>query len=76
MERAFERYWDEAQYVTGWTNALLAPPPPHVLDLFLAANEDQEIADRFANGFNDPRDYFDWFMDPDKAGHYLAGVAV
>jgi len=39
MERAFERYWDEAQYVTGWTNALLAPPPQHVLDLFLAANE-------------------------------------
>ncbi len=76
MERAFERYWDEAQYVTGWTNALLAPPPQHVVDLFLAANEHQEIADRFANGFNDPRDYFDWFMDPDKAGHYLVGVAV
>ena len=76
MERAFERSWDEAQYVTGWTNALLAPPPQHVLDLLLAANEHQQIADRFVNGFNDPRDYFDWFMEPDKAGRYLAAVAA
>jgi styrene monooxygenase A-like protein/FAD binding domain-containing protein len=76
MEQAFERYWDDAQYVTGWTNALLAPPPQHVLDLFLAANEHQEIAERFVNGFNDPRDYFDWFMEPDKASRYLAAVAA
>ena len=76
MERAFERSWDEAQYVTGWTNALLGPPPQHVLDLLLAANDHQEIADRFVNGFNDPRDYFDWFMEPDKAGRYLATVAA
>jgi hypothetical protein len=76
MEQAFERYWDEAQYVTGWTNALLAPPPQHVLDLLLAANEHQKIADRFVNGFNDPRDYFDWFMEPEKATRYLASVAA
>ncbi|RDI76072.1 hypothetical protein Gocc_0491 [Gaiella occulta] len=76
MERTFERYWGEAQYVTGWTNALLGPPPQHILDLLLAANDHQEIADRFVNGFNDPRDYFDWFMEPDKVGRYLAAVAT
>jgi hypothetical protein len=76
MEQTFERYWDEAQYVTGWTNALLAPPPQHVLDLLLAANEHQKIADRFVNGFNDPRDYFDWFMEPEKASRYLASVGA
>ncbi len=76
MEQAFERDWDYTQYVTTWTNALLAPPPQHVLDLFVAGNEHQEVADRFANGFNDPRDYFDWFMEPDKASRYLAEVAA
>ena len=33
MQSTFERYWDYAHYVAGWTNALLAPPSPHVLEL-------------------------------------------
>jgi hypothetical protein len=76
MEQTFERYWDYAQYVTGWTNALLGPPPQHVLELFVAGNEHQAIASRFVNGFDDPRDYFDWFMDPDKATSYLAELGA
>jgi hypothetical protein len=76
MEQTFERYWGYAQYVTGWTNALLGPPPPHVLELLGAGNEHQAIAHRFVNGFDDPRDYFDWFMDPEKAHRYLAEVAA
>ena len=76
MERTFERSWDEVQYVTGWTNALLAPPPPHVLELLGAGNAYQEVAHRFVNGFDDPRDYYEWFMDPEKAGRYLAEVAA
>jgi hypothetical protein len=76
MEQTFDRYWDYAQYVTGWTNALLGPPPEHVLELLVAGNDHPEIARRFANGFNDPRDFFDWFMEPDKASRYLADVAA
>lgn len=74
MERAFERSWDYAQYVTTWTNAMLGPPPPHVLELLVAGNDHQAIASRFANGFDDPPDFFEWFMDPDKASRYLASV--
>jgi hypothetical protein len=77
MERTFERFWAETgQFVTGWTNALLSPPPPHVLELLGAGNGSQELAHRFVNGFDDPRDYFDWFMDPEKAKRYLAEVAA
>ena len=47
-----------------------------VLELLGAGNQHQEIASRFVNGFNDPRDYFDWFMDPEKASRYLAQVAA
>jgi styrene monooxygenase A-like protein len=74
MERTFDRYWDYAQYVTGWTNALLGPPPQHVLDLLVAGNDHEAVASRFVNGFDDPTDYFEWFMDPDKASSYLAAV--
>jgi hypothetical protein len=76
MEQTFERYWDYAQYVTTWTNAMLGPPPPHVLELLGAGNQHQAIASRFVNGFNDPRDFFEWFMDPDKAKGYLQQVAA
>ena len=65
---------DYAQYVAAWTNALLLPPPPHVLELFGAAATHPAIASRFANGFDDPRDFFEWFMDPEKAAQYLADV--
>ncbi len=76
MEGAFERFWSEyGQYVTGWTNALLSPPPPHVLQLLGAGNGSPALAHRFANGFDDPRDFFDWFMAPDKAEQYLAQLA-
>jgi 2-polyprenyl-6-methoxyphenol hydroxylase-like FAD-dependent oxidoreductase len=74
MKATFEAYWDYAQYPTTWTNAMLQPPPPHVVEILGAAGQHQRIADRFANGFNDPRDFFDWFMDPGKTAAYLAEV--
>jgi hypothetical protein len=76
MQATFDRYWDYARYVAGWTNALLAPPPQHVLDLLGAATDNPRIARRFANGFDDPRDFFHWFMDPGKASAYLAEAAA
>lgn len=76
IERTFETYWDYAQYVTTWTNALLGPPPEHVLKLLMAGNQSPEVASRFVNGFDNPADYFDWFMFPDKAESYLAEVGA
>ncbi|MGD9482365.1 styrene monooxygenase/indole monooxygenase family protein [Streptomyces sp. TRM70308] len=75
MQATFDRYWQTAQHVTRWTNAMLAPPPEHVLDLIGAGGELQPVADRFANGFNDPTDFQHWFFDPEKARAYLASVA-
>jgi hypothetical protein len=74
MQQTFDRYWDYARYVTDWTNALLAPPPDHVLQLLGAAGGDPRIARRFVNGFDDPRDFFHWFMDPGRAADYLAAA--
>jgi len=77
MEATFEEFWAAyGQFVCGWTNALLSPPPEHVLRLLTAGNRSPDLAHRFANGFNDPVDYFDWFMAPDKAQAYLAQVGA
>ncbi|MDH6118368.1 styrene monooxygenase/indole monooxygenase family protein [Kitasatospora sp. GAS204B] len=75
MQSAFDRYWEDAQHVTKWTNAMLAPPPEHVLNLIGAAGQLPPVAHRFANGFNDPADFENWFFDPAKANAYLASVA-
>ncbi|MCB8903117.1 MULTISPECIES: styrene monooxygenase/indole monooxygenase family protein [unclassified Streptomyces] len=75
MQSAFDRYWQTAQHVTKWTNAMLAPPPEHVLNLLGAAGGLQPVANRFANGFNDPSDFENFFFDPEKTNAYLASVA-
>jgi len=75
MRDTFGLFWDYVRYPTIWTNAMLQPPPPHAVQLLGAAGKYQQIADRFANGFNDPRDFFSWFMDPAKAAAYLDEVA-
>ncbi|WP_432067111.1 styrene monooxygenase/indole monooxygenase family protein [Streptomyces sp. C10-9-1] len=75
MRGAFDRYWDTARHVTKWTNAMLGVPPEHVLGLIGAAGAHQPVADRFANGFNDPADFEDFFYDPEKTGAYLASVS-
>ncbi|MEU2154026.1 styrene monooxygenase/indole monooxygenase family protein [Streptomyces sp. NPDC019396] len=75
MRSTFDRYWENAQYVTKWTNAMLGVPPEHVLNLIGAAGELQPVADRFANGFNNPTDFEDYFYDPEKAAAYLGEVA-
>ncbi|MDQ0634352.1 hypothetical protein QFZ40_002261 [Arthrobacter pascens] len=76
MQASFERYWTYAQHVAQWTNALLAPPQPHMLEVLGAAGQSPEIAHRFANGFNNPPDFQEWFMYPDQAAAYLALVSA
>jgi flavin-dependent dehydrogenase len=76
MQATFDAYWDYAQYVTGWTNALLQPPPPHVLNIMGAAQGLPVLAHRIANGFDEPRDFFPWFAVPEEAEKYLQQLAA
>jgi hypothetical protein len=45
------------------------------MEVLGAATVHPEVASRFVNGFDDPRDYANFFMTPDKAQAYLASVA-
>ncbi|GGE10656.1 Dehydrogenase (flavoprotein) [Gemmobacter megaterium] len=74
MRATFERFWDYAQWVVRWTNMMLQPPPPFVLEIMGTACAVPELAQRMANAFDDPRDFFPWFADPDAAGAYLADL--
>ncbi|SDN23668.1 styrene monooxygenase/indole monooxygenase family protein [Actinacidiphila guanduensis] len=74
MQAAFDGFWAVAEPATRWTHAMLAPPPAHVLGLIGAAGELQPVADRFADGFDNPADFDDWFYEPERAAAYLAQV--
>jgi hypothetical protein len=74
MQGTFDRYWAVVEPVTKWTNAMLGPPPQHVLGLIGAAGQLPSVADRFANGFDDPADFEQWFYEPGRAEAYLTEV--
>jgi flavin-dependent dehydrogenase len=64
MHETFERYWAYAQHVVRWTNSLLTPPPPHILELLGAAGQLPTLAAMIVNGFDDPRRFAPWWFDP------------
>jgi hypothetical protein len=71
MQGTFDEFWDYAKWVVTWTNMLLMPPPPFILDIMGNAQGLPKLAHRMANGFDDPRDFFPWFADPNAAATYL-----
>ena len=67
MKETFDLFWDYAQWVVRWTNSLLTPPEPQVLELLGAATEIPELARKIANGFDHPPDYNPWWFQADEA---------
>lgn len=63
MRTAFDRYMTYVEPLTGDVAARLHFKPEYVADFCMAANRHQALADRFANGFNDPVGLSSWFSD-------------
>ncbi len=79
MQQTFDIFWDYAQWVVRWTNSLLIPPAPQILQLMGAASQIPPLASKIANGFNNPPDYSPWWFEPgeaDKMIKQMAGVAA
>lgn len=72
MNETFEKFWDYAQWPTAFTNAMLAAPPEHVLELLGAATQVPAIANRFTNAFTYPEDLQNFLFDPETCRGYIA----
>ncbi len=75
MQETFDIFWNYAQWVVRWTNSLLVPPAPQVLQLMGAASQVPPLARRIANGFNNPPDYAPWWFDAAKAQDVIKSLA-
>jgi len=49
-----QRVWEYAGPVASWSNAMLQPPQPHMIELMVAAAQLQPVADAFAGFFEQP----------------------
>jgi len=76
MQGTFDRYWDEAQWATKWTSALLVPPREPIPSVMGAAMQYPEFAREISNAFNNPRDFEPWFYDPAAARRKFASLAA
>jgi hypothetical protein len=70
MEATFAEYWNEARWVTEFTNMALNPPG-HMLQIMKVGESNQRIAKRLVDGFNDPTTMRPWFYDPMAAADFL-----
>jgi len=75
MQQTFDAFWDYAQWVVRWTNSLLTPPPPQVLQLMGAASQIPRLASKITNSFNNPPDYAPWWFDAGEADRLIKQLA-
>ncbi len=64
MNKTFDKYWSYAQWVVAWTNTLLLPPSAKTQAVLAQCGADDTLAQRMVNGFDDPRDFYPWFIQP------------
>jgi hypothetical protein len=74
MQETFDQFWGYAQWVTRWTNSLLVPPEPQILQLMGAASQIPRLASKISNGFNNPPDYTPWWFDAKEAEKMINGM--
>ena len=67
MHATFERAFQRVEASTTWSNMFLQPPPPHVVGLLARAAGKQTLADRIAQGFDEPAGVLPIFADPARA---------
>ncbi len=71
MQKTFNSFFEYGQWVVKWTNSLLIPPAPHILNLMGAASQIPKLASLIANGFNNPPSFNPWWFVPEEANNLL-----
>ncbi len=63
MQKTFDAFWSDAQWSVALTNAMLGPAPPHLQELFGAAQGSAALRRTILGGFQRPASLFPWLGD-------------
>jgi 2-polyprenyl-6-methoxyphenol hydroxylase-like FAD-dependent oxidoreductase len=66
-----QRVWEYAGPIAGWSNAMLQPPEPHMIEMMVAAAHHQSIADAFASFFELPVTAWQLMSSPEATTAFL-----
>jgi hypothetical protein len=67
MTRTSQAAYQRVEASVQWSNMMLLPPPEHAVMLLGKAMGNQALADRIANGFDEPATILPLFADPAQA---------
>ena len=77
MNQTFDALYNGyAEKVVRWTNSMLFPPPEYIVNMMGAATQIPALASRLANGFNDPRDYANYWFDEESNKRAITEAAA
>jgi Styrene monooxygenase A putative substrate binding domain len=67
-----QQLWKSARAATEWTNMVLQPAPPYVMEVFAAAAQNKALADEVIENFNVPERNLEIFGSPEGATAFLS----
>jgi hypothetical protein len=73
-QSAEQNTWAAVRDTAYWNNALLEPPPPHMIQLMIAAAQDEGIANRLANTLLNPEKAMAHLDTPEHAAAFLESL--
>jgi 2-polyprenyl-6-methoxyphenol hydroxylase-like FAD-dependent oxidoreductase len=73
--RASKATWAAVAPATGWSNALLQPPAPHVVEMLVAGTRDSRVADASVTAFMNPDLALASFATPETVAAFIARAA-
>lgn len=72
-QKVADRRRNRVHATSDWTNLMVrTPPPPHLLQMFLAMAQNQAVADEFTENFSYPDRQWDNLATPERVTAYLA----
>lgn len=70
-QRVEQQIWEYAGPIAAWSNAMLLPPPPHLIEFLAAASQHQAVADKFISLFEQPVSGWELVSSPDNTAAFL-----
>jgi 2-polyprenyl-6-methoxyphenol hydroxylase-like FAD-dependent oxidoreductase len=63
--------WDYTGPIAEWSNAMLMPPPQHMIEFMVAAAQIPPVAETFVRMFEQPQRAWEMLSNPDTTSDYL-----